>query len=581
MTLPIDKFKRADGQILAGRIYDNMINKTFEVTDENIPQLIELTKNAFVDDKNYDDQVGSKIFLLTKLINKTSDDKLKKQALSTVHQICNEAKNDTQLATIVNSLSSMMSEASKLKHLGQNFADDYLSLLQACLAKDIRGPETNKEIMGMANIMDGKSLPSNDIVTMTKLEALKTAWMVECLQTEQGEQYVSLALSDCSNSPEVLHYIASKYPDKLQATLAENNHFHGPSKKVYEKHPEFFSKPFDLSSHSQFTVEYFTNTKTGSLPDKKTIAFSDPIKSFNKTLPPRHLKKVSVGLARSDGPPIVTTGFYDTLIETEEEAKKRLIDELEKTLDLKEEQKEKQETEVSEFDNQKQPDNFNGRQDFYTETKKYFQNWPQAKMEKWHIDIKEQAQEKNKLNITIYKSEQDKLKDNFAAKITYNSPNNIALQGKDGKIPDLCYFNKIVQNAKQQGAETINFGNIKTTEFKAKLLIACLANDMNIKNPPSKEELETLRGTELYKNIVMLRTKQLREIANSKDDKGNYQKLPSEQNAERQQIQKLRGCAKEVHKLIGGDKQKINSLSQEQQNTYQAYQLFRAKRQGK
>ena len=71
--------------------------------------------------------------------------------------------------------------------------------------------------------------------------------------------------------------------------------------------------------------------------------------------------------------------------------------------------------------------------------------------------------------------------------IQASNANNIGLtaQDKQGKkkIPDYADFNKLVLYAKERG-QTISFGNIKSAEFKARLLLACLENDVPLVKKP-------------------------------------------------------------------------------------------------
>ncbi|MBE6451913.1 MAG: hypothetical protein E7012_00275 [Alphaproteobacteria bacterium] len=87
---------------------------------------------------------------------------------------------------------------------------------------------------------------------------------------------------------------------------------------------------------------------------------------------------------------------------------------------------------------------------------------------------------------------EDKKDTNFNAKlvsqdgayirITASSANNVALMARDSKgnkkVPDMEVFTALAQKASKSG-QAINFGDIKSAEFKARLLIACIEN-----NPP-------------------------------------------------------------------------------------------------
>jgi len=100
-----------------------------------------------------------------------------------------------------------------------------------------------------------------------------------------------------------------------------------------------------------------------------------------------------------------------------------------------------------------------------------------------------------KLNGTM---EEDKDAQNFEAKVTTNnditfisasSKHNVSLgaQKKDGSatVPDQKFFDELALKAKDCG---INFGNIKTPEFKARLMIACLKNNIIMIGQPKLDE---------------------------------------------------------------------------------------------
>lgn len=77
-----------------------------------------------------------------------------------------------------------------------------------------------------------------------------------------------------------------------------------------------------------------------------------------------------------------------------------------------------------------------------------------------------------------------KHQDGSRTQIEASSANNVALSAKDKDgnktVPELEVFKKLVEKAQKEG-QTINFGNISTPEFKARLLIACIES-----NPPIK-----------------------------------------------------------------------------------------------
>lgn len=91
--------------------------------------------------------------------------------------------------------------------------------------------------------------------------------------------------------------------------------------------------------------------------------------------------------------------------------------------------------------------------------------------------------------------------EDYAAEITYTSPYNITLRGNKGKAPDDKYFEKAVNMAVQKGT-AIEFGNIASAEFKAKLLAACYKQgNAQIINGPTAEEMAT--WPENLKKLVM------------------------------------------------------------------------------
>ena len=77
----------------------------------------------------------------------------------------------------------------------------------------------------------------------------------------------------------------------------------------------------------------------------------------------------------------------------------------------------------------------------------------------------------------------------YAAEINYTSPYNVTIRGNGGKIPDNKYFEKTVSWAVAKGT-AIEFGNITSPEFKAKLLAACYKQgNAQIVNGPTEEEI--------------------------------------------------------------------------------------------
>lgn len=97
---------------------------------------------------------------------------------------------------------------------------------------------------------------------------------------------------------------------------------------------------------------------------------------------------------------------------------------------------------------------------------------------------------KDNLSFKLYADENAKNSDNFEADFSYASPKNVTLKGKDGQVPDEKYFDKLVTQLKAANGPEIEFGNIKSDEFKAKLLAACLKDpEIIITNAPSEPEI--------------------------------------------------------------------------------------------
>jgi len=84
-------------------------------------------------------------------------------------------------------------------------------------------------------------------------------------------------------------------------------------------------------------------------------------------------------------------------------------------------------------------------------------------------------------------------KDNSELNIVATPDSQVSLGAKDknkkDKIPDYEDFENLALLAKKQG-KSITFGDIKTPEFKARLMLACLENDVKMKNIPNFSELK-------------------------------------------------------------------------------------------
>ncbi|MBQ8465680.1 MAG: hypothetical protein IJ545_06690 [Alphaproteobacteria bacterium] len=93
------------------------------------------------------------------------------------------------------------------------------------------------------------------------------------------------------------------------------------------------------------------------------------------------------------------------------------------------------------------------------------------------------------LKFDVFKDAEKKEK---LATIEYTSPNNVSIDNDDGKVPDLEFFNQLVKDAKESGYKKISFNGEMTPEFKTKLAVACLANDMPTKGFEEQINIENL-----------------------------------------------------------------------------------------
>ena len=87
-------------------------------------------------------------------------------------------------------------------------------------------------------------------------------------------------------------------------------------------------------------------------------------------------------------------------------------------------------------------------------------------------------------------------------------------QNKNGKskIPNYEDFNKLALYAKEQG-QTVSFGNIKSEEFKARLLLACMENNVAIVKMPhidmekiDKETSLRIKKAKFHKKEIKLKS---------------------------------------------------------------------------
>ena len=113
---------------------------------------------------------------------------------------------------------------------------------------------------------------------------------------------------------------------------------------------------------------------------------------------------------------------------------------------------------------------------------------------------------------------EDKKAENFSAalirengdrlEINASADNHVSLGAKDRqkntKLPDYKDFDDLVKLFKSQG-KTISFGNIRTPEYKARLMLACIKAKADVENMPDFEKMEgiepeTLKRLKIEKN---------------------------------------------------------------------------------
>lgn len=128
------------------------------------------------------------------------------------------------------------------------------------------------------------------------------------------------------------------------------------------------------------------------------------------------------------------------------------------------------------------------------------ENWKEDYKREWRQWAEENNKEFEDINIPgsgndvqirLFDSKEQKKQGEYAAQISYKSPHNVSLSGANGKVPDSKYFEQTVALAMKKNGPDIEFGDIKSDEFKAKLLAACYANGANPtgKNVPTEEQI--------------------------------------------------------------------------------------------
>lgn len=184
-------------------------------------------------------------------------------------------------------------------------------------------------------------------------------------------------------------------------------------------------------------------------------------------------------------------------------------DEKDKTKDTDKEEDKKED---------KEPENW--REDNLNE----WRNWGRAHY-KW-VDPYNDESNKDGLSLKIFANKTAREKGDFETQIIYHKHNHITVKGKDGKVPENDVFDGIIATAKK-GSKQISFGKIKSDEFKARLMLACLIEpEIKMINAPKIEDLKNIPEElmEALKNPA----KRKAEIANQKKEKLDRQKNSGE-----------------------------------------------------
>ena len=178
-------------------------------------------------------------------------------------------------------------------------------------------------------------------------------------------------------------------------------------------------------------------------------------------------------------------------------------------------------------------------QSFKEPYRKYYQTL--SKQEKSHYEEDEQSPN---YKATLKRTNGEELN------IEATPSNQITLGAKDKnhlpKIPDYEDFNNLVKLAKQQN-KTITFGKIKNAEYKARLIIACLENNVKIENLPDLSKLQGLTP-ETKQKLAAYKIRLLKQMSQSREDKGEYTGLSQEENNQRNKLEQARATIREARK---------------------------------
>lgn len=88
----------------------------------------------------------------------------------------------------------------------------------------------------------------------------------------------------------------------------------------------------------------------------------------------------------------------------------------------------------------------------------------------------------------LYANDAKKKNGEYLAEISYKGPHNLTLHGYNGNTPPEIIFDRSVEVAMKNSPD-IEFGDIKSPEFKAQLMAACYRKGANMLNAPQEDEI--------------------------------------------------------------------------------------------
>lgn len=256
---------------------------------------------------------------------------------------------------------------------------------------------------------------------------------------------------------------------EIEATQAENE---SVETKVQETNPQEKKQTTSSTQHKQIIINFIEDGDHEKTDEKDSsteslVSAKNDIPSADEIIEQVENHENSNNIVEEIVAPDASYKEDDSAVETPEEAPQKIEEEVQMPL--------------------KQPD---------------------AKPNSWHdktlSDWKEWSKKSNKivqeykpkeqavLAFKVYDNAEKAKADEFDADITYRKENDIVVKGHKGKMPSDEVFAAIVAQAKKDGSE-ICFGDIRSSEFKARLLLACLNNkDIKMVNPPKLSELTDL-----------------------------------------------------------------------------------------